>query len=420
VGRFLFFDLGDLGDAPGVASALEIGGQPQRHDLLGQALAHNAGAYRQHIGVVVLTTHPGRVQVVAQRGSHAPDLVRGELLTLTRAAEHDPAVGFAIADPPSDASADERVVARLGGIGSEVDDLVPEAEHKTDQVLLEDVSGVVRTDGDAHPSNLGATRGGTGDELVAVDGYDAATYGDSIADVYDEWYADVSDIDATIAAVATLAGDRPVLELGIGSGRLAVPLREAGVDVWGVDASTRMVELLRRRDPLLADRTVLADMSTFVSPRDWPASFGVAFIAFNTLCNLPSADLQRSCLQAIHRVLRADGTLAVECFVPAVGAAQKRLDLRSIAIDRVVLTASIDSPSDQTIVGQHIELSNGGVKLRPFHLRYISPAQLDDMAVACGFTLVSRAETWDGEPFTADSPVHVSLYRPAGGKSGQQ
>ena len=100
-----------------------------------------------------------------------------------------------------------------------------------------------------------------------MDGYGPSTYGDRFADVYDDWYADVSDVDATVGRVAALAGPGGrVLELGAGSGRLAVPLAARGLDVWAVDASPAMLDRLRARPggdrgrtPSLDDMAELAD-----------------------------------------------------------------------------------------------------------------------------------------------------------------
>src|SRR5688500_19962569 len=87
-------------------------------------------------------------------------------------------------------------------------------------------------------------RDATDDPAAAFAGFDTATYGDRFADVYDDWYADITDVVACTSTLARLAGRRPVLELGVGTGRLAIPLAERGVDVVGVDSSPAMLERL--------------------------------------------------------------------------------------------------------------------------------------------------------------------------------
>ncbi|MDP8987176.1 MAG: class I SAM-dependent methyltransferase, partial [Actinomycetota bacterium] len=122
-------------------------------------------------------------------------------------------------------------------------------------------------------------------------GFDASTYGERFADVYDDWYGDVSDVDATVEAVARLAGDGPVLELGIGTGRLALPLKAAGLEVHGIDASPAMLERLRAKPGGEAVPVVIGDFADVAV--EVPGGFAVVLVAYNTLFNLGSAAAQR-------------------------------------------------------------------------------------------------------------------------------
>jgi SAM-dependent methyltransferase len=128
-----------------------------------------------------------------------------------------------------------------------------------------------------------------------VQGYDASTYGDRFADVYDRWYADVSDVDGCVSRVAELAGDGPVLELGVGSGRLAIPLARRGVEVHGLDASRAMLDRLAAKPGGELVRTVLGDMAEIAL--DDPPPFAVVLVAFNTLFNLTTEAAQRACVR---------------------------------------------------------------------------------------------------------------------------
>jgi SAM-dependent methyltransferase len=250
-----------------------------------------------------------------------------------------------------------------------------------------------------------------------VDGYDASTYGDRFADVYDDWYGDVTDVGACtrhLAALAASHGGGPVLELGVGSGRLAIPLSELGVEVHGIDASAAMVERLRAKPGGTAITVSLGDMADLELPGAPP--FSVAFVAFNTFFNLPTEAAQRRCLERVSQLLAPDGVFVIEAFVPRddVGAgAEASVAPRRITADEVVLTVSRVDEAAQTISGQHVHLREDGVRLRPWHLRYATPAQLDDLATAAGFALDARAGGWDGEAFTASCGVHVSTYRRA-------
>ena len=250
--------------------------------------------------------------------------------------------------------------------------------------------------------------------LVPVDGYDASTYGDRFAEVYDDWYGDVTDVAACTARLAALAGGGPVLELGVGSGRLAVPLAQLGVDVHGIDASAAMVERLRAKPGGDRVTVTIGDMSELALAD--PPPFSVVFVAFNTLFNLATEAEQRRCLHRVTELLAPGGFLVVEAFVPrddvATGA-EASVAPRHIAADEVVLTVSRVDRGEQTITGQHIHLREDGIRLRPWHLRYLSPSQLDALATDAGLTLATRAAGWGDEPFTASSSVHVSSYRRA-------
>lgn len=247
-----------------------------------------------------------------------------------------------------------------------------------------------------------------------VEGYGPSTYGDRFADVYDDWYGDVTDAAACAARLAALARelDGPVLELGIGSGRLALPLASLGVEVHGIDASPAMVERLRAKPGGDAIRVTTGDMAEL--DLEEPPQFAVVFVAFNTLFNLPTPDRQQRCLQRVSELLAPEGRFVVEAFVPRsdLGSeASGSVTPRRIALDEVVLTVSQVDPVAQTITGQHVHLREHGIRLRPWHLRYAPPAELDAMAAAAGLELESRSAGWSGEPFTEASGVHVSTYR---------
>ena len=254
-----------------------------------------------------------------------------------------------------------------------------------------------------------------------MDGYGPSTYGDRFADVYDDWYADVSDVEATAERIVALAGPgERVLELGAGSGRLAVPLAERGLDVWAVDASSAMLDRLRARPGGERVHAVLDDMARLADPALAAAGrFAVVLCAFNTLFNLTDTDAQRRCLARARDLLAADGRLVVEAFVPPIAggsdAAVAAVEPRHIGLDEVVLTVSRLDPATRTITGQHLQITEQGVRLRPWVLHYAAPEELDDLAAGAGLTLVERHAGWRDEPFTPASEVHVSAYSPTGG-----
>jgi SAM-dependent methyltransferase len=247
-----------------------------------------------------------------------------------------------------------------------------------------------------------------------VEGYEPSTYGDRFADVYDDWYDDVTDAAACtahLAHLASTAGGGPVLELGVGSGRLALPLAARGLEVHGIDASPAMLDRLRAKPGGERVHLTVGDMAELAL--DDPPPFAVVFVAFNTFFNLGHEAQQQRCLERVAALLGDDGRFVLEGFVPPddVGARAGGVSPRRITADEVVLTVSHVDAAQQTITGQHVHLREAGITLRPWHLRYATPPQLDAMAAQAGLELEARTAGWAGEPFTQASGVHVSTYR---------
>ncbi len=244
----------------------------------------------------------------------------------------------------------------------------------------------------------------------AADSIPAEAYGEAFADVYDEWYHDVSDVAATVAFLDALRSGRDeLLELGVGTGRLALPLAEAGFAVTGVDASVSMLDRLRLADPHGAVSVVRGDMVDDLPP----GPFHIALIAFNTLFNLLTPARQQQLFTAVAERLRPDGRFVVEAFVPDTEHyAGERVDVRSMEPGRVVLSVSRHDNDTQRADGQFVELTDGApVKLRPWSIRWATPTQLDDMATRAGLSLDQRFADMRGAQFDDDSAAHVSIYR---------
>jgi SAM-dependent methyltransferase len=250
----------------------------------------------------------------------------------------------------------------------------------------------------------------------AVDGYTSSSYGDAFADVYDEWYADLADRDATVDVVAALTppGGR-VLELGVGTGRLAIPLAatvgDRAATVVGLDASAAMLDRLAAHDVAALVDARHGDMVDDLPP----GPFDVVLVAYNTLFNLLTASRQEQCLAAVGRQLADAGLLLVEAFVPEEHPARRDdVAVRSMSVGEVVLSVS-SATSDQRVDGHYISISEaGGVRLRPWAIRWCTPDQLDDMARRAGLAPVGRWASFTGEPFDAHSARHVSAYAVAG------
>ncbi|MBI2704697.1 MAG: class I SAM-dependent methyltransferase [Actinobacteria bacterium] len=261
-----------------------------------------------------------------------------------------------------------------------------------------------------------------------MEGYDDATYGDRFADVYDEWFTEIGDLDACVECLATLATSahggrsratpRPlVVELGVGTGRIAVPLAERDLDVRGIDSSTAMIDALRLKPGAEQIATSVIDMAEAMIPPQPDDPAGVAadlvFVAYNTLFNLPDVAAQRRCIQRVSQLLSATGRFVVEAFVPDITPSTgNRVTVRSIEADRLVLVASVLDEEQQTIQGQYVDISEQGIRLRPWHVSYLMPEQLDEIADEAGLELEHRWADYTREPFdSATSAHHVSVYR---------
>jgi SAM-dependent methyltransferase len=239
---------------------------------------------------------------------------------------------------------------------------------------------------------------------------DPSTYGDRIADVYDDWYAGATDVEGTVATVARLAASvangrqGSVLELGIGTGRLALPMLDAGLEVHGIDASEAMVERLRAKAGNRIPVTV-ADFTEVPVPVD--RHFDVALLAFNALLNLTTEEDQAGCLRRCGEV--ADHVV-VETFVPGDAAPPSAVEVRDVTPDEVRLSAyRIDHG---VVSGSIVSITEQGIRLRPWRVRLATPAQIDAVASAAGLALASRSSGWRGEPFDDESDRCISVYRP--------
>lgn len=247
-------------------------------------------------------------------------------------------------------------------------------------------------------------------------GYRAETYGERIAEVYDERFTGVSDVDATVRFLDETAGRRParILELAVGTGRLAVPLTALGHDVTGVDVSPAMLDRLRANDPSRRVTVVEADMVDGLG--DLPGvPFDLVYVAYSSLFLLTEAERQAACFATVAAVLSADGAFVVEAFVPIdPPRSGSRVAVRSMTAQRLVLDASVTDPVAQTVDGQFVELTDGEpVRLRPFRLRWSYPAELDSWAAATGLGVAERHADVDRSPFDDDSSFHVTVYRRA-------
>lgn len=240
-----------------------------------------------------------------------------------------------------------------------------------------------------------------------MDRYGPETYGDRIADVYDTLH-DGLDTEAAVETLAALAGGEPVLELAIGTGRLALPLAARGLEVHGIDASEAMVAKLREKpggDRIPVTMGDFADVGV-------EGEFSLVFVAFNTLFALLTQDDQARCFANVARRLADGGVFVVEAFVPDLARFDRgqRVQVNRLDAAEVMLDASRHDPVGQRIDSDHVVITEHGTRIYPVNLRYAFPAELDLMARLAGLELQNRWGGWAREEFTAGSPRHVSVY----------
>jgi SAM-dependent methyltransferase len=239
--------------------------------------------------------------------------------------------------------------------------------------------------------------------------YGPATYGDHVADLYDDWYQDHLDTEAAVEWLAELAGDGAILELAVGTGRLALPLAGRGLDVHGIDTSQAMLQRLQAKPGGDRVHLVVADMAEVVVE----GPYSVVFAAENALFLLSSQEKQLRCFTNVAARLSPDGVFVVEAFVPDPARYRNGQDVgvTRVTVDSVLLTAARHDPVRQQIDAQQIQLGPGvGFRLVPGVLRYAWPSELDLMARLAGLRLAGRWGGWRREPFTGTSTMHVSAY----------
>ncbi len=239
--------------------------------------------------------------------------------------------------------------------------------------------------------------------------HDPEAYGRSIGEEYDALYEDVLDTESQVALLADLAEEGPVLEMGIGTGRLALPLAARGLDVAGIEASQVMVERLRAKAGGERIPVVVGDFAE----AQVPGPFALVVLAFNTIFALPTDDAQLDCFRNAARHLRPGGRFVVDAWIldatrfsdgPAVA-------VRYLTDDRLSLDTGLLDPAGARMETVQVVLSDGRVRLYPANHRYVGPRELDLMAHLAGFRLEDRWAGWDRAPFGTGSRAHVSVYR---------
>ena len=238
--------------------------------------------------------------------------------------------------------------------------------------------------------------------------YSHETYGERVASVYDEWFSDYDHDAIDLLAELAQARGGKALELGIGTGRFALPLSGKGVAVQGIDSAPAMVSQLRAKSD--ADRITV----TFGNFADVPVEgkFDLIYIVFNTFFALASQEEQVRCFRNVAEHLAPGGCFVMEAFVPDVTRfiSNQVNWATKVTTDEVQLDVGQHDAATQRVMSQRIVITDGNVKLYPVQIRYCWPSELDLMAQLAGLRLRERWSNWKREPFTSESGKHISIY----------
>ena len=236
-------------------------------------------------------------------------------------------------------------------------------------------------------------------------------FGEDVAARYDDpsdRMFDASAITPVVDVLAELAGEGAALELGIGTGRIALPLSERGVRVHGIDLSEAMVARLRAKPGGESIGLTLGDFAaTHVD-----GTFTVAYLVYNTINNLTSQDAQVACFQNVATHLAAGGHFVIEVGVPDL----RRLPPGQTAVPFTVRPDRLGFDEydvvRQGMVSHHYwRTDDGSFDAMSVPFRYVWPSELDLMARLAGMSLRDRWSDWTRSPFTAESTSHVSVWQ---------
>jgi SAM-dependent methyltransferase len=240
---------------------------------------------------------------------------------------------------------------------------------------------------------------------VNEDGY----FDQPVAARYDESSADMFDpavVDPVVDFLVELAGDGAALELGIGTGRIAVPLAQRGVPVHGIELSKAMAARLRAKPGAEEIGVTIGDFAT----TSVDGKFSVAYLVFNTIGNLTTQEAQVACFRNVAAHLEPGGCFVIETGIPQLQRLPPGETMRVFDAGDTHWGVDEYDVANQRLWSHHFNLVDGRFELFSMPFRYTWPAELDLMAQLAGMSLRERWSGWKREPFTKDSRKHVSVW----------
>jgi SAM-dependent methyltransferase len=241
-------------------------------------------------------------------------------------------------------------------------------------------------------------------------------FGERVAERYDTSAADMFEpavVDPAVDFIAELAGDGVALELGIGTGRIALPLRLRGVRVHGIDLSEAMVARLRAKPGAEDIGVAIGDFAT----TRIEGTFSVAYLVYNTIMNLTTQDDQVACFQNVASHLEPGGCFVIEVELPDLQRLPRGDSFRPFTVTPTRLGIDEYDVEAQGLISHHYRVVGDKLEVWSIPFRYVWPSELDLMARLAGMTLRERWSGWRREPFTSESTKHVSVWEKAASPS---
>ena len=240
------------------------------------------------------------------------------------------------------------------------------------------------------------------------DGY----FGERVAASYDDLSDDMFSpalVDTVADVLAGLAGGGRALDLGIGTGRIALPLARRGVPVHGIDLSRAMVARLRAKPGGDAIGVTIGDFAT----TQVEGTFRLAYLVFNTIMNLTTQEAQVACFRNVAAHLEPGGCFVIEVGVPELRMLPPGQNVVPFHVSPTYWAFDIYDVATQATSSNYITVDGGRGEYRSIPFRYVWPSELDLMAQLAGMRLRDRWEGWTRRPFTSESRQHVSVWEKA-------
>jgi SAM-dependent methyltransferase len=235
-------------------------------------------------------------------------------------------------------------------------------------------------------------------------------FDDRIAERFETYWAHLFEpavVEPTVNFLAELAGTGAALELGIGTGRIALPLRQRGVPVHGIEISPAMVAQLQAKPGAADIGVTIGDFSSATVS----GTFRVAYLVRNTIMNLTTQDEQVDCFRNVAAHLDPGGCFVIEVVVPELQRLPPGETVRPFTVTPTHLGFDEHDVAQQRLVSHHYWVIDGQLETFSAPFRYVWPSELDLMARLAGMTLRGRWSDWNHQPFTSDSRQHVSVWQ---------